>query len=72
MIIIKIVIFVSPCRRLVNCADNSSPLPGKFFKQCDTGATGGRVQPTSWLIKEHDRRIVDQLQRNGQSLPLTS
>ena len=43
---------------------------GEFLEQGDALVAGGGVQTGSGLVKEHDGRVVDQLERDGQPLPL--
>ena len=61
-----------PCWWLMNCTDNGSTLPRQLFEKCNTWVTGCGVQTTCWLIKEHNRRVVDQLQCNCKPFPLTT
>lgn len=50
--------------RIDSRRDSSLSFPGHQARH-QTGLPGG-------LIEEHDRRVVDQLQRDGQALPLAS
>jgi len=42
------------------------------FEQTQTLEAGGAVQAGSRLVEEHDWRIIDELQRYRQPLPLAS
>lgn len=59
-------------RRLMDGADNCSASASQELQQIDALEASGTVQTGSRFVEEHNRRIVDQLQRNGQSLLLAS
>lgn len=59
-------------RRLMDGANDGATLAGQVPQQADHLIARMRIQTGCRLVQEHDGRIVDQLQRNGQPLALTA
>lgn len=59
-------------RRLMDRADDRASAARQKLQQIDALEARRTVQARCWLIEEHDRRIVHQLQRNGQPLLLAA
>lgn len=52
--------------------DNGPSAPRQGLQQRDTLEAGGTVQARGRFVEEHDGRVVDQLQGDGETLLLPS
>ena len=46
------------------------PFPGEFFKQLENFFASARVEVSGRLVREHNRRIVHESARDGDTLVL--
>lgn len=56
----------------MNGADDRATTAGQHLQQVDALETGGTVQAGGGFVEEHDRRIVDQLQGDRETLLLAA
>jgi len=58
--------------RLVNSTDDRPSALSEGLQQRDALEARGTVEPTRRLVKEHHRRVVDQLEGDCETLTLTA
>ena len=61
-----------PGRRLVDGTDDGPPLPGQLLEEHEALLARGRVQARGGLVEEHDGRVVDELEGDGEAFPLSA
>ena len=59
-------VVIVPGRRLVYCADDGPPLARQLLQVGDALEAGRRIEPGSWLVEEHDGRVVDLVKVSAQ------
>ena len=48
------------------CADDGPPLTRQLLQEGDALEAGRGVEPGSWLVEEHDGRVVDLVKVSAQ------